>query len=159
MNRFDTILTKVAQGMVDPMMAGGGGGGMGMPMDPNMGMPAAPPPPPPTPEEAAAMAGQDPMAGMPGPMPGMDPMAGMIPPELMGMGMGGGEVDQKEEIIAGQAEAITSLSESVKALTDMHATIGSEPDLAAENIAATLAGSGALTGMGEEDFPPIDAQS
>ncbi|MFA5375979.1 MAG: hypothetical protein WC455_09570 [Dehalococcoidia bacterium] len=153
MNRFDTILTKVAQGMVDPMMAGAGDGGMGMPMDPNMGMPAAPPPPPPTPEEAAAMAGQDPMAGM------QNPMMPGLPPELMGIGMGGGEVDQKEEIIAGQAEAITSLSESVKALTDMHATIGSEPDLAAENIAATLAGSGALTGMGEEDFPPIDAQS
>jgi len=135
--RFRELFVKVAQGMADPMA----GGDMGAMMPPEMAgaMGGGAPMPPPTPEEAAMMYAQQ------GGAQGAAPM--VMTSE--------GEGVNQDAIIASQADAISSLSDSVKPLTNMHATTGNDPVAAAENIAATMVGSGAMNGMGEEDLPPV----
>lgn len=140
--RFKEIMNKVAQGApMDPMMgmpmggdqmAGGMGGAMGG------GAPV--PPPAPTPEEALMMAGGMGPAMIPGAIPEME-----------------GGVD-KDQVIADQSSAISSLADTVESLTNMHSSIGNDSDAAAENIAATLAGAGMLNGLQEEDLPPIEGE-
>lgn len=144
--RFEELLEKVAQGapMGDPMMAGGmgdpmAGMGGGDPMAAPMGGGA--PPPPPSPEEAMMMAGG--MGGMP-----------MVPGAIPGMEEG---VD-KDQIIGDQSKAISSLADTVKTITNMHSTLGNDSDVAAENIASTLAGAGMLSGLEDEDLPPVEGE-
>ena len=138
--RFNEIFIKVAQGMADPM-AGGDMSGM-MPPEMMGGMPGSMPmggaPVPPTPEEAAMMFAQQGTMGAGAPVMTAE-----------------GDTVNQDAIVASQADAISSLADSVKTLTNLHASTGNDPMAAAENIAATMVGSGAMGGMTEEDLPPV----
>ena len=139
--KLDELLKQAQPGMaMDPAMMGMDPAMMGAP-PPDMSSPPPAPGPPqaPTPEELMMALGGGQMGAMP-----QDMMA--APP------------DNKDIIIEKQVEVIDNLSDTVNKMVDMNTASGNSAEDAADNIAASLVGSGLLDGMPVEELPPVEEE-
>lgn len=135
--RLKDFLKQAQPGMpMDPMMTDPSMIGQPAPMPPpDMGTQGPPPgqPQPPTPEELMMMMGQQ--------------GAAMPPADLMAPAEG------QEQIIEKQIDVIDGLAQTVQKLVDLNISSGNEPEATADNVAASIVGSGLLDNLPIEELP------